>query len=170
MIDIDVAVRQTTLHIDEGRLRNVAVAILADAGIETASLSIALVDDREIHQLNLRYLAHDETTDVLSFLLERGPGRLEGEVVASAEMALAKAADYGWPAGDELLLYVIHGILHLVGHDDTSDATEAAMRRAESRFLEFAGVMPRRQARGERDGPEVGPSAIRTRQEGDSTR
>ncbi len=95
---------------------------------------MAAVDDRTIHQLNRRYLDHDYPTDVLSFVLEEGPGTVEGEIIVSGDTAAASAPGYGWPAQDELLLYVIHGMLHLVGYDDKSPADAARMRQAEARL------------------------------------
>ena len=81
---------------------------------------MAVVDDPTIRRLHREYLGEDSPTDVMSFVLERADDYLEGEVVVSAETACAAAPEYGWPAADELLLYVIHGTLHLVGYDDTT--------------------------------------------------
>ena len=61
---------------------------------------------------------HDWPTDVLSFVLDDDDGHLEGEVIISADTAAAAAAEVGWPAAAEQLLYVIHGMLHLVGYRD----------------------------------------------------
>jgi probable rRNA maturation factor len=108
-----------------------------------AQLSIAIVDDATIHELNRRYLEHDYPTDVLSFTLERDNEHLEGEVIASAETAARSAADYGWSADDELLLYVVHGTLHLVGHDDGTPDERAVMRRLERRYLASFGLQCR---------------------------
>ena len=78
----------------------------------------------------------------MSFLLESGPGWLEGEIVVSADTAGRSAPEYGWPADDELLLYVIHGVLHLVGFDDTTPQAAVAMRERERFYLEACGVRP----------------------------
>jgi probable rRNA maturation factor len=93
---------------------------------------------------------------VLSFALDERDGHLEGEVVLSADAAAAAAAEGGWPAADEQLLYAIHGMLHLVGHRDDSVAGAAAMREAERRYLSQCGVEPARAARivGEANGTE----------------
>jgi probable rRNA maturation factor len=143
---------QATLAVDERRLIAAAAAVLADAGIGAGSLSIAVVDDEAMHRLNRQYLGHDYPTDVLSFPLEERAGYLEGEVIVSADTAAANAAQYGMPVLDELLLYVIHGTLHLAGYRDKSDADTAQMRRAEQeylrRFAQVALVAPR--APGER--------------------
>ena len=68
---------------------------------------------------------------MLSFVLEQGDG-LEGEVVVGAETALRAAPQFGWSPHDELLLYVIHGTLHLVGHDDATPGRARAKCRAET--------------------------------------
>lgn len=140
---IDVTNEQSRVPVDQRRLRAAIGSILADAGIKDATISVALVDDPTIHELNRRYLDHDYPTDVLSFVLEEGPGTVEGEVIVSGDTAARSAPGYGWQAEDELLLYVIHGTLHLVGYDDKSPADAARMRQAESRYLAQFGLAPR---------------------------
>ena len=88
-------------------------------------------------------LRHRGRTDVLSFLLDQGDG-LEGEVVVAAQTALRTAPHYGWPPHDELLLYVVHGTLHLVGRDDASPAQRAEMRKRETAILEGLGITRKR--------------------------
>ncbi|TWT96599.1 Endoribonuclease YbeY [Botrimarina colliarenosi] len=141
-MNIEIANQQSALAVDEDRIRRVATAILGDAGYHEGDLSVAVVDDPTIHELNVRHLAHDYPTDVLSFALTDEPPRLEGEVIVSADTAIENAADYGWPPENELLLYVVHGVLHLAGHRDKADDEVAAMRAAETQYLRLAGVEP----------------------------
>ncbi len=136
VIRIDIANRQTTLPIDRRLLRRAVRMILKDAGIDDAEISLALVDDPTIRQLHRRHLGHDEPTDVLSFDLERDGNRLEGEVIVSADTARAAAAQYGNSPAEELLLYVIHGTLHLVGYRDDTRRQRATMSRRQRRYLE----------------------------------
>jgi probable rRNA maturation factor len=81
---------------------------------------------------------------VLSFLLEcdepaelrsdapRGAGKtIEGEVLVSTDVAATAAAEFGWSVENEVTLYVVHGLLHLVGYDDLSDDEKAIMRERE---------------------------------------
>jgi probable rRNA maturation factor len=143
MLSIEIADEQSTLRVDCERLKQAAAGVLREAGVEAGALSIAIVDDAAIHVLNRQYLAHDYPTDVLSFLLERDGSRLEGEVVVSAETAARAAAEFGWSPGDELLLYVVHGTLHLVGYDDANDEARATMRAAERRHLAACGIEAR---------------------------
>ncbi len=143
MLSIEISNEQEALHFDEARLKQAAQLILSEAGFTKGSLSIAIVDDPTIHQLNREFLNHDYPTDVLSFVLEQDEHYVEGEVIASAEMAQRTAAQLAWPADDELLLYVVHGTLHIAGHDDTNDAVRAEMRAAEKHILAQFGLTPR---------------------------
>ena len=100
-----------------------------------AKISVAVVDDPTIAELHQRYLDDPSPTDVLSFVLERSPKYLEGEIVVSADTAADLAPNYNWTAADELLLYVIHGALHLVGYDDTTPKKRTKMREKEKEYL-----------------------------------
>jgi probable rRNA maturation factor len=138
--EIEIADQQTCVGVDQDQLAAAARLILEDHGPATARISIALVDDPTIHALNRQYLNHDYPTDVLSFVLEHERDFLEGEIVVSGETALNASRAYGWEATDELLLYVVHGMLHLVGFDDRTAAARAAMRRAERDYLRHFGL------------------------------
>jgi len=105
--------------------------ILQEAAIRRARISVAVVDDPTIQQLHRDYLQIDEPTDVMSFVLDRTDDFLEGEVIASADTAVASAPGFGLEPRDELLLYVVHGMLHLVGFDDLTPDKRAEMREQE---------------------------------------
>jgi probable rRNA maturation factor len=124
------------------RLRKAVRTVLEGEGIKRANISLAIVNDREIHDINRRYLEHDEPTDVISFVLEQDDGLVDGEIVASAETAAAAAKNFGWSAADELLLYVIHGTLHLAGYDDLKPTAQRAMRKRERFYLAKFGLKP----------------------------
>ena len=98
-------------------------------------LSLVYVDDREIASLNQRYLKHQGPTDVLAFPLDPK----EGEVVVSAETALNEAQQRGIEARGELLLYTIHGVLHLLGYDDKTPEEAEQMHAIERRIIEASG-------------------------------
>ncbi len=138
-IVIEIADEQTHLPLDRRLLRRAVRTVLRDAGVRKARISVAVVDDETIARLNWRYLRHRGPADVLSFLLEQTVG-LEGEVIVAAQTALRAAPQYGWPPHDELLLYVIHGMLHLVGHDDASPALRAEMQERETHILQRLGI------------------------------
>jgi probable rRNA maturation factor len=139
---IEIAKEQDAHQVNTARLKQGVRRVLEEAGIAAAEISVAIVDDARMHELNRQYLEHDYPTDVLSFVLEfNEAGRsLDGEIIVSADYAAREAARYGWTTGDELLLYVLHGALHLVGHDDTTAETKQAMRAAEARHLALFGL------------------------------
>jgi probable rRNA maturation factor len=124
---------------DLRRLRSDAVRLLRELGCSRAELSIALVEDDEIATLNERYRGISGATDVLSFSLSEGShaehrGRLLGDVVVSLDTAAAQARRARRSLDDEVLRLVIHGTLHLLGHDHVRDP-EARRMRAEERRL-----------------------------------
>ncbi len=142
MIKIELANRQELLSFQAERLESCAREILQAEGPGAAELSLAIVDNETIHAVNRDFLGHDYPTDVISFVLDESSGVLEGEVVASAETAIQEAAKFGWNAEDELLLYVAHGTLHLVGYDDQTPRAKAAMRERERHYLAQYGLTP----------------------------
>ena len=137
---ISIAVPQESVPIDRGQMREVVRKVLEGEGVADAEISLAFVDNPTIHQLNKRYLQHDEPTDVLSFpLSEPNAKRLAGELVLGAEVAQAQAEERGHAVEAELALYVIHGLLHLCGYDDHDTAGAAAMREKETHYLSSLG-------------------------------
>lgn len=139
MFNIDINNQQSHWPIDADRLESVVRSVLEEEGIAAATIHVAIVDDPAIHSLNRRFLDHDEPTDVLSFSMSDGPD-LEGDIIASVQTAARAAQSYGWTRGDELLLYVLHGTLHLVGYDDLDPASQARMRERERYYLASLGL------------------------------
>jgi len=127
---------------DRGRLKKAVGLILQDAGIQSAEISIAIVNDARMHELNRQYLQHDFPTDVLSFVLDHDADAksLDAQIIASSDFAAREAPRYGWTTDDELLLYVIHGCLHLTGHDDGTPNGKRAMQETERGYLAHFGL------------------------------
>jgi probable rRNA maturation factor len=142
-IEVEVNSLQTAVAVDEVQLTGAVRDVLQGEGVRAASVSLALVDDAEIRRLNRQYLDHDYATDVLSFPLGQEDGYLEGEIVVSGQTAVRSADRYGWSAAEELMLYVIHGCLHLTGCDDQSDTDRRKMRQLESKYMGHLGLTPR---------------------------
>jgi probable rRNA maturation factor len=140
-LDVDISDTQDHLAVDRAWLAALASRTLRGQGVERASVSIALIDDATIHEVNRRHLGHDWPTDVVTFRLsEPDEPALVGELVVSAEMAAATARQAGMDARAELALYVIHGLLHLCGHDDQTPEGAAEMRRLEAEALQREGL------------------------------
>ncbi len=138
-LEVRVADHQHLFQVDRSLLRRAARQVLLDFGIKRGQVTIAVVRDKAIRRLNRLYLREDEPTDVLSFPLEKSGDMLEGEIIVSSETALTQAQLCGNDPQGELLLYVIHGALHLVGFDDHRPQDRAKMRQQERRYLKQFG-------------------------------
>jgi probable rRNA maturation factor len=140
MTRISIASPQAAVAIDKSRMRTVARAVLEGEGVVDADIGLAFVDNATIHRLNRRFLDHDEPTDVLSFpLSDPNSAKLAGEIVIGAEVALEQARARGHDVEAELALYVIHGLLHLCGHNDKSRSGAIKMRARERHYLSALG-------------------------------
>ena len=139
-LEIFLEDRQKKTRISKPRLIRWARKILKALGWRRVQLSLALVSDAEIRRLNRRYLKEDRTTDVLAFGQERS-GRprpkkpLLGDVAISVETARRAAPKYGNRWDEELLLYIAHGILHLMGYRDSPFRRKARMERRQREVL-----------------------------------
>jgi probable rRNA maturation factor len=139
-IEVEISDTQGHLRVEPHELAALVRAVLTAEGHGRASLSIALVDQSTIRAINRSHLGHDWPTDVISFPLpEPEVPTVAGELIVSAEMAALTAAELGVDPRDELALYIVHGLLHLCGYDDLSEAGAAAMRRREDELLMACG-------------------------------
>ncbi len=139
---------RTSVPLNETFIRKIVCAILAALAFERAALSVLFVSDRRIRSLNRRYLNHDRPTDVMAF--SQLEGRLcrrhdesvpfLGDIVISTETAARQAREYGNGFLYELSLYLCHGILHLLGWDDSTPAAGARMGRKQQRILKTIGI------------------------------
>jgi probable rRNA maturation factor len=108
---------------------------------EDAELSVIVVDDARIREINRDYLQRDKSTNVISFAQQEGEGGqlcpgLLGDVVISADTAARDAAEAGVPLFHELAFLLLHGILHLVGYDhERGTAEQAAAMEAKEQEL-----------------------------------
>jgi len=130
--------------LDDATIERAVQATLSLHGCRGAQISIALVDDAEIARLNETYLQHEGPTDVLSFDLNGDieAGRVDGEIVASAETAQRVAGERGGNPAMELLLYLVHGTLHLLGYDDATVDAATAMHAKEDEVFKALGYEP----------------------------
>ncbi|HEX9779145.1 MAG TPA: rRNA maturation RNase YbeY [Geopsychrobacteraceae bacterium] len=142
---IQIENRQRKRKILKRPLRKTARKILSDSGCPEAELSILIVDNAAIQQLNRDYLQRDRPTNVISFAMQEGEGggiqpQLLGDVVISAERAADDAAAAGIPFEHELVFLLLHGILHLLGYDhERGSEQQAAEMEAQEQKL-FSGL------------------------------
>lgn len=128
--------------LDDDRLRRLAGHVLADRGVPAGmELSILCVEPNVIARLNARYLGVDAATDVLAFPIDPpgaepgGPPRILGDVVVCPDVAAQQAAENRRPLRGELDVLVVHGILHLLGHDHAEPGERDAMFVLTDRLL-----------------------------------
>ena len=112
-------------------MRRIARKILSDLGCPDAELSVLIVDNGAIREINRDYLQRDRPTNVISFAMQEGEGGgvhplLLGDVVISAERAAEDAKEAGIPFEHELIFLLLHGILHLLGFDHERGTVEQA--------------------------------------------
>jgi probable rRNA maturation factor len=142
-IEVEISNTQSHLRLEPGGLDRLVRRVLAAQGHSRASISIAVVDNSTIHTINQAHLGHDWPTDVITFpLADPDEPVLTGELVISAEMACTSARELGVEPGDELALYVVHGLLHLCGFDDHDDSARSRMRQREAELLSRAEGQP----------------------------
>ena len=120
----------------DGQLRNVVMHLEAPIG----RVSIRIVDDSEMTDLNRRFHDADETTDVLTFCDTPASGPIDADLALCADEAARQASERGHSIDRELLLYALHGLLHCCGFDDADDDGFDAMHAEEDRILDAIGV------------------------------
>ncbi len=144
MAKIEITDLQDHVSLDKKLILQVVRHVIKEEGRSAKSLSIVLTDNRHIRDLSNEYLGRDAPTDVISFPLQdldwpgghaSDNGGINGEIIASAERALEQAkAIHGNPEA-ELLLYLVHGLLHLIGYDDRTPQDAKRMHAREDVFL-----------------------------------
>ena len=125
------------------RVRARVRAILSALGRPGAGLSILLTTDGRIRTLNRRWRRVDHATDVLSFPADDPPGSGPhlGDLAISLDIAARRARRAGRTLGEEVDRYLVHGLLHLVGHDHHRPGEAREMARIEDELLGRMGMV-----------------------------
>jgi probable rRNA maturation factor len=128
-------------------LRGLVRAVLALEGARPGEIGIVLAGDGELRELNRRWRGRDRATDVLSFPYgERA--RVSGDLVVSLDRVREQSRRYRVTPGAELARLIVHGTLHLAGHDHRRAAERRRMRRREERALRGTRTLARALDRG----------------------
>lgn len=138
---VSVVNSQRNISIDTRRLKQIAGRALNVLDEPNAELSIYIVDDTEIKNLNYRYRGMDKATDVLAFSMRegqriKGAEGILGDVVISAQTAAKQARRLRKEIKYEIFLYLVHGILHLVGYNDASYEARKKMERVQNEIFQ----------------------------------
>lgn len=136
-IAISSSVRR--LLVSRARVSEAAVATLKAERVKDAMLSVTFVGRAAMSELNRRYMRHHGPTDVISFGLKRSGkgGAVIGDIYICPEIARDNAKRQGVPIAEEVLRLVVHGTLHVLGHDHPTGASRTASRmwRRQERIL-----------------------------------
>jgi len=131
----------------EGKIKKVLQYLKVD---EETEISVLFTDDKFIRSLNNKYRGIDKPTDVLSFSLQEGAikspevesNKLLGDIIISAETAQRQADNLNHSLEKELTVLLIHGLLHLTGHDHEKGKDYKIMREKESEMLKIFDLQP----------------------------
>ena len=110
-------------------------AVLDGEDKDYACISVLLVSDEEIQEVNKKYLGHDYATDVVTFPLHIDPDPIEGEIYVSLQTTERNSNTFNNSHSAEIVRVVIHGILHLTGYDDSTSESREEMKKKEDQYL-----------------------------------
>jgi len=127
---------QSSLRVPRKRLVALVAFVAANEVADASHVDITVVDGEEMARLNRRHVGHRGVTDVITFDLsdETAPG-VVAQLIVCGDVAAKQGPVHGNPPQHELMLYVIHGLLHVLGYDDTTAAAAAAMRARQEELL-----------------------------------
>jgi len=147
-MNVVISNRQRTKRVNSPLLKQIVAGLFAELEIETAELGVHLVDTKEMARVNWEFLRHEGSTDVITFdHTETAPAsqdvgasrKLHGELFICVDDAIAQAKEFETTWQSEVVRYIVHGVLHLLGHDDLKPALRRVMKRQEDRLVKKLG-------------------------------
>lgn len=134
---IDVTVEHPRLSFPEDRLRSLLSHAAKDEKKRISDLSVVLTTHQTVLEMNREYLDHDYVTDVLAFDLAEDPAKgIEGEIYVDLDTAAERCEEFGASFEMEAARYTLHGLLHLSGYGDKTEAECRQMKELEDLYLE----------------------------------
>ena len=130
-VDVDDRVE---CGVDPSAVATVVEAVLVAERVGECEVGVVLLDEHEMRELNREHRGRDEATDVLAFPIDEdddldGVTRMLGDVVVCVPVMERQAAEQGVTPGEELVDLLVHGVLHLLGHDHETDSGEMLARQ-----------------------------------------
>jgi probable rRNA maturation factor len=135
LINVVVANRQRTKKINVRLLRQIVRELFLELKISGAELGINLVGTPEMIRINETFLHHAGSTDVITFDHQNCELEIYGELFICVDEAVLQAKQFGTSWQTEVVRYVVHGVLHLLGHNDSSTGLRRKMKREENRLV-----------------------------------
>ena len=138
-VDTYIFNNQKDLSFSDESVKEIASEVIALEGVAFDEAAVHFVDESTICALHKRYFDDSSPTDCISFPMDNAAEegyKVLGEIFVCPKAALTYAAEHKNSPYDETTLYVVHGLLHLMGYDDMNEADRAKMRKAEDRHME----------------------------------
>lgn len=149
MVNIAITNLQRKIPLSRKKIQTIVkLVLLSEGGPNKGDVSLIVTTDSRIRKLNKRFLNEDRATDVLAFSFSEGKFSkisrlfLLGDIAVSSDTAITNARLYKTTPRKELYLYIIHGLLHLLGYDDTTKQKRAVMRKKEKYYLQKCTSAP----------------------------
>ncbi len=133
-LQIHIDNHQKALPISKRFMKSCVKKILSFLNVECEEISLYFTTEKKISLLHEQFFQDKTPTDCISFPIDR---RHLGEIFVCPAVAIAYAKKHGKDPSEETLLYVIHGILHLVGYDDMNPKSKRIMRRMEKKCMNY---------------------------------
>ncbi len=130
--------RQKKVPLSTGKIKNLVLKVLKGQGVKKSGwINICFVDNPQIKKFNAKFLKTNASTDVLAFNLSNKKDKdvILADIMISTQMALKQARYFKTTLNHELSLYVVHGILHILGFNDHTPAQIKLMRKKESQYV-----------------------------------
>jgi probable rRNA maturation factor len=141
-MNVVIANRQRTKKINTRLLKQIVNGLFEELKITEAELGINFVGAKEMAKMNRRFLQHEGSTDVITFGYEKPEARsqkselkIHGELFVCVDEAILQAKEFNTNWQSEVVRYIVHGVLHLLGHDDLRTAARGRMKREENRLV-----------------------------------
>ena len=139
---ISITNRQRTKKINTRLLKQIVNKLFVELKISEAELGIALVSAKEMAKVNWQFLQHEGSTDVITFDHQNAEARMQkpelklhGELFVCVDEAILQAKKFKTNWQSEVVRYIAHGVLHLLGYDDLKPALRREMKRAENQLM-----------------------------------
>ena len=153
-MNVVIANRQRVKKIDSRALKKTVGELFTELKITEVELGIHLVGAKEMARVNWDFLQHTGSTDVITFdhhetpsRVTQHPSHIHGELFICVDDAVKQAKEFGTNWQSEVVRYIVHGILHLLGYDDLKPELRRVMKREENRLVRLLGRNSQGQAR-----------------------
>lgn len=134
---------QDKVPVSPKKARKTVQKVLSTEGVrKSGEITLCFVNNKKIKELNLKYLGRNNPTDVIAFNITdpKDKKNIFADIAISSDTAVENARAFHTTPLFELYLYVIHGVLHILGYDDRKQTDKLAMRKKESKYLKVLGL------------------------------